>query len=447
VTGSALRDAIAVVEEWDAERASSARIAFEAMGWDGMGDVLLRRYDIQLFVWSTLPRKFIIGPADKRKIVEALAGVLERLGEPAASYAATCRSQETAALLEAWEDGAPGVWDQFRQLLVESGLEPPDTDLLAWGGVMGFDEATAREEVSTALEQAIEAGLLIPGTRSSPREQIDITKLALSQPLDHGDGRSRIEVIHSERIENWVSRVGSERHAILQPITGLLGQPQAVDGDAAKRATDPARWLLDLGTDGIALTQTGALNRSLVREAAERWTGWWDGRLRGPPHQEADVVLLSELHQQLRHLKLLRRSGRRLLTTNRGRGLINDPTALLCMLAGDLLTSDDFRAACAELCVALLLEGFAADWSDPLAEAIRPAISEGGWRSDGEAPSTRDISWAISDFIRPATAAGLLETRELSPRRRDPLIPTEAGRPALIAALRTRATGPRQSPY
>jgi hypothetical protein len=120
---------------------------------------------------------------------------------------------------------------------------------------------------------------------------------------------------------------------------------------------------------------------------------------------------------------------------------------LLLEIATDLLAGDDFRSACAELAVALLLAGFAADWSEPLAKRIQPAIVAEGWQSFGDPPGVRDVLWAVADFIRPARAIGLLEREEDSPRSRDPLVPTAAGRIALIAALRGRALAPRKGPY
>jgi hypothetical protein len=68
-----------------------------------------------------------------------------------------------------------------------------------------------------------------------------------------------------------------------------------VNEEALERATAPARWLLDMGAEGIALTQTHALARAVVREGAERWPQWGDAELFGPPHREADVRVLGEL--------------------------------------------------------------------------------------------------------------------------------------------------------
>lgn len=452
LTEDALRDALAVAGEWDADGARSAEAALGWLGWEGEGPMLLRRYDVQLFAWYTLPRKFLASVDHKREAADALARTLERIGGRAASYAEVCRAPETDELLRAWEDEDPAAWRQFRELLEGSGLEPPDTDLLSWGQVMGFVEARAREQVATALEQAIEAGLLSPGAPGFRRRQAEVANLALHEPLDGGDGRSRLEAVHTERMEHFLARGrtrGSEqRRAILGPVVGLIAaQPAPIGADAARAALAPALWLLELGTDGIALTQTGALNRALVREVAERWPGWWNAEIHGAPHRETDVWLLHELHWQLRQLRFLRRTGRRLLTTSRGRKLLADPAALLLVIATDLLAGDDFRSACAELAVALLLAGFEADWSEPLAKRIQPAIVAEGWQSSGEQPGVRDVSWAVAEFIRPARAIGLLEREDDSPRSRDPLVPTAAGRIALIAGVRARALAPRKGPY
>jgi hypothetical protein len=205
--------------------------------------------------------------------------------------------------------------------------------------------------------------------------------------------------------------------------------------------------LLDRGQDGIALTQTGALSRALVREAAERWPAWWNADLHGLPNRETDLALLYELHWLLRDQRLLRRRSRRLEATTRGRKLSADPPSLLQTLATEILAGDSFRAACAELAVPLLLTGFITDYTKQLAELIQPAIAAEGWQHDGESPSVRDVSWAIADFLRPAQAVGLIKREHDWLSLREPLLLTESGRAALIAALRARAFAPRKGPY
>lgn len=234
----------------------------------------------------------------------------------------------------------------------------------------------------------------------------------------------------------------------VDPVAGLIStEPPEIDPSDAALAIAPALWLLDRGQDGIALTQTGALSRALVREAAKRWPAWWNTELHGSPNRETDLALLHELHWLLRDQRLLRRRSRRLETTARGRKLLGDPPSLLETLATELLAGESFRAACAELAVPLLLTGFITDYSKQLAERIQPAIAAQGWQHDGESPGVRDVSSVIADFLRPAQAVGLLKREHDWLSFREPLRPTESGRAALIAALRARALAPWEGPY
>jgi hypothetical protein len=67
LTERAIRDVIAVMGEWDEDGAQAAESALNWMGWEGEGPPLLRRYDVQLFVWYTLPRKFLTSLEHKRE--------------------------------------------------------------------------------------------------------------------------------------------------------------------------------------------------------------------------------------------------------------------------------------------------------------------------------------------------------------------------------------------
>jgi hypothetical protein len=111
---------------------------------------------------------------------------------------------------------------------------------------------------------------------------------------------------------------------------------------ATTTATEPARWLLAAGIEGVALTQTDALARAVVREAALRWPQWWNAELFGEPQREADVRIIGVLRQGLQRRGLMRRRGRTLHTSPRGRELIEDPRALLLVLASDLGSDDPF---------------------------------------------------------------------------------------------------------
>ena len=453
LTERALRDVVAVMGEWDQGGARMAQAALEWMGWEDEGPLLLRRYDVQLFAWYTLPRKFLASLESKREAAEALALTLERLGGRAASYAEVCRSTDTDELLCAWEAEDPSAPRRLRELLDRSGIEPPDTELLAWGSVMGLEEARVRDQVATALEQAIEDGRLSSGTPGFRRRQAEIADAALHEPSDAETAGSRLEAVRSERIERWVRRGNTrgsvERGAIIEPVAALIAvEPASVDPDDARTALAPAVWLLEQATYGIALTQTGALNRALVREVARQWPSWWSADLFGPPNRQDDMALLCELDESLRHLRLIRRKGRQLVSTARGRKLQADPPALLLALVRELLAGEDFRAACAELAAALILDGVVASYSAALADRIHSAIVAEGWQAAGEPPDVRHVGWTIADFLRPAEAIGLLQRAESGQRLQpDPLILTDAGRTALIYGLRERALAPARGSY
>ena len=166
-----------------------------------------------------------------------------------------------------------------------------------------------------------------------------------------------------------------------------LSDPRArVGAEAVEHASAAARWLLELAADGgLPLTQTNALARSVVREAAERWPDWWDAELFGPPHREADLALLEALHDGLRRLRLVRRRGRKLLATTRGRNLLDDPLALLSELAGDLDGGDPFTAMVADVVIGRLSTSAPCTHDELVAPAIR-AAALGGWRDPSRNP-------------------------------------------------------------
>jgi hypothetical protein len=160
---------------------------------------------------------------------------------------------------------------------------------------------------------------------------------------------------------------------------------------------------------GVPLTQTYALARAVVREAAERWPHRWDAELFGPPHREADVPLLGALHEGLRRRRLVRRRGRKLHTTVAGRKLLEEPAALLHELAQDLGGGDAFTGAVAEEVIDRLLQSAPCTHEQLDACALRRAL-DGGWRDPaGQPPGERDVSWVVGEVLCRAEAYGLIE--------------------------------------
>jgi hypothetical protein len=422
-----LHYALARLEEWDHDAAVDARASLAWLGWDDEGPLQLRRYDLQLHLWYELPTKVSASLEDKHSRAAALGRLLELT--PAAGYAPLCREPRTLEQIARWETNDARARRALGRLLDASGIEPPDTPLLAWSSIMGLVEAQAREAVAYELELALEAGRLSPGTAGFKRRQAEI----VADVLTHDDS---LESIHAERLQHWRDDHRSPtRTAIIDRVADTLARPP-VTVDTSQAVT-VARWLLDRAVNGIALTQTGALNRALVREAVELRPDWWDTALFGPPNREDEIVPLARLHELLRGLRLLRRSGRRIGATARARTLLAEPAALLDACATALLAGDTFDAVVGELAAALMLAGELIEYGS-LERAIRPAILEQGWHSAGVPPSIHAVGGAIGHLL-----AGLEALDLVTGTRRSGLELTPAGQHALHIGLRARAIGPR----
>ncbi|HEY9350765.1 MAG TPA: hypothetical protein VIP75_08725, partial [Acidothermales bacterium] len=79
----------------------------------------------------------------------------------------------------------------------------------------------------------------------------------------------------------------------------------------------PLRWFLGELVDRQPLTHTGNLGRAVVQNAAGRF-GWWD--FDKPPRSEDELYDLHQVRLLAQRLGLARRSGRRLVLTQKGRG-------------------------------------------------------------------------------------------------------------------------------
>jgi hypothetical protein len=421
-----LHHALARLEEWDHDAAADARASLSWLGWDVDAPLHLRRYDLQLHLLYELPTKVSASLEDKLARAVALGRLLELT--PAAGYAPLCREAQTLDQIALWETSDALARRALGRLLDASGIEPPDTPLLAWSSVMGLVEAQAREDVAYALEIALEAGTLALGTASFKRRQAEVVAEVLTP--------DRLESIHAERMGRWRDDHRSPaRTAIIDRVAHTLTRPPVAPD--VSEAVVVVGWLLDRAVEGIAMTQTGALNRALVREAVELRPDWWDTALFGPPNREDEIVPLERLHDLLRDLRLLRRSGRRLVATKRARTLLADPAALLGDCATALLAGDTFEAIVGELAAALMLAGERIEYGT-LERVIHPAILEQGWQSAGVPPTIHAVGAAIGHLL-----AGLEALDLVTGTRRSGLELTSAGEHALHVGLRARALGPR----
>ncbi len=146
-------------------------------------------------------------------------------------------------------------------------LEPPDTDLLRWGRVMGLIELTAYERVEEALRDAVAAGSLRPGRAGWKAAAEGLSKHVLLGPVPGTIGRNRLSLIIEERVGAWVelahpAQLRAKRAAV---AARLLSPPEPPPTDALERVVGPMRWLLGTCRSGLTLTQSGYLPPARAR--------------------------------------------------------------------------------------------------------------------------------------------------------------------------------------
>lgn len=423
------------------------RDALEAVAdalWPGEGVELAHQAAVQSFLWWEIPRRH--DPHDWGALTEAAAVLLDQVGKE--RLADIARSDVTAEVLEAWsEDEAAGA-TACRAAQVASGVEPPDTDILAWGTVMGPEEATALEAVERALSDAVARSELVPGASRSRLRAAAITQHVLTTPLEMPPGQTFAGLVTTERISHWIALA---RHPVLQEsrsaVANRLLNPITLEDPASVMA--PVRWLLELTAppDGAELTQSGYLPRTSVAEAAERF-GWWEWEK--PPRSEADVHQLVTIREAARRLRLVRRRGRRLLATSRGTQLLERPAELWAAIATETEDAGEFALAVTEVVGLRLLAGPV----EPqlLTAEVHPVLIALGWSTGGQPITLDQTASAIWIPIRWWSIYGLLdeERSRWDPESHRQLNPhtfalTRDGQSMVLAFLRARAIRPRHS--
>ena len=431
--------AIAAVERGDAALANRMRVAADGLTTGG-GEELITQAGLQRYLWYDLPRRH---PDDAwRPVAEAAGVLLSLLGLD--RYADIARSTTTSAVLDAWEDASGKGFAAFRTATTASAVEPPDTELLAWGEVFGMEEAWALQAVEVALERAILAGEFQPGRGSWRKVAARVGDGVLQAPA--GDAAvSRLQAVHEERIDTWVLHGHpAELRAWREAARGSLDGFDAVDVEASEAAAAiaPMRWLLQRCHEGVPLTQAGYLPPSVVLEAADRF-GWWE--FHGRPRSEVDVHQLGVLRDTATRLRLVGKRPRRLATTRRGGLLADDPAALFSQVATTLACEDEYLAMLSELVAHRLLAGPAVDHA--LEQAVGPVIVAQGWMAGRDPVTAEQAGGSVHRALYHWRLFGLLD--EKRPRWEDrreaePAVTalTPGGRTAAIALLRARATAP-----
>lgn len=366
-------EALEVLRSEDPQIAQHADTGLQALtageGLDGV-----TQHDLQCFLWYTLPKKFLAPLEVQLDIAEALGRLLDMIG--LARYAAICRSETTRECIKASEEN--GGVAAYRRAQKASGVEPPDIEELTWGTFFGWQENATLHGAAAALEMAILTGDLKPGAPGWTKRQKDTTRAWLTTSNAAFGGKTPLEAVQAERMEDWLRGRSEARRSLLEPVAARLVGPATVPGDA-ETPLEPLRWFLAAAKQEIPLTQKNNLGRAFVQEAAARYD-WWDFFHRLTT--ELEVPYLHELHRFARRLKLVRRKGRKLVLALAGRRALRDVETLWRTVAHGLFVGEDFEHAVAEVLFPLLItEG--EKQTDEIEARLAPILAEQGW-------STRD---------------------------------------------------------
>ena len=424
----------------DEAAAEDARAALEWIAGD-QGPALITQQRIQNFCWYELPVKWFVDLDDRLRVVAALAQALDLLQLP--RYAAICRSGTTREVLSAYETSLAHGKAAFRRAATASGVMPPDLPDYQWGPAMGSEEASAWSSTAEFLEVAVAGGDLVPGRRGWKARQQELVRAHLNVPQAGLLGQTLAQVILTERVETWINARRSEtRRRILAAIANRLLHPAELPAPAAVDPLPPLRWLLDQLDSGIALTQTGNLSQKFVQQNADRF-GWDFSR---PPRTEDELYDLYQLRHFGQDLGLARRSGRKLVLTAKGRGLLAAPDRLWHAVAAGLLGDNGFFVYVGELFLALLLDADSVP-DRQIRATLGQAVAEEGFRETRtlEPPDEHDIGRAIHETSNLCRALGLLASGGDWRDRSHGL--TSTGKSTALEALRARATGPHTIPW
>lgn len=435
----------AVIEQLrveDPALAGDAEAALDALT-AGEGPAMITQARLQRFCWYTLPVKFMTDTAHHHAIASALAVALDRLG--LARYATIARSETTRGVINAFGESMEAGRRAYRDADVASGLVVPATESITFGAVMGWVEAEAWESTVDMLEMAIVAGDLVPGSRGAKTRQAALVDAWLTGPDRHDGPGSWLDAIRAERLDTWHNRTPSPtRRRLIEPLLDALGEPGDPPEDAVEVLDARLGWLLGrLADGGQPLTQTGNLNRALVREAAPRF-GYPD--YFAAPSSEYDVYDLHQVRALLTGRRLARTSKGRLVLTVAGKTALADPGVLWGHLVRGLIPHHPFDAVCGIVTLALLVTAERVTRSE-LTETVTAVVTEEGWHSagTGDPPDERTISssWHVTTNL--ARSLGLTIDRD-RPYDDAGLGLTPAGRQAGLDALGHVATGPRDQP-
>jgi hypothetical protein len=487
--------ALETLSREDPEAAGDARAALAWLtGDEGLETISLLR--LQEFLWYALPVKWPMSTPGRVGVAKALGRLFLLAGLD--RYAGVCSSAGTEKIITAYADGHEEGIAAYTEAIEESNAAPPDTELLAWGSVMGSQERAAYDACAAALELAFASGELSVGTRGWRTKRVDIVNrwltgrpagdLPVDLPagdldgglpagdldgglpagdLDGGaelgqaqDGSPGTDTwlgrISAERIDAWAHGRPGERSRLARELIPRLLEPPAVPDDPLPTL----RWLLGRAGEGLRLTARHYIAPALVTEAVEEF-GWRD-QLVGTLRQELDVFPLHTLRGMAQsEMGAIRRRSTTLVLTKTGKLMTADPAARWHIGTAALIGPDDgpqpdFSVAVREAALMVILTSGPTGY-DELTKQLTDLHGVEGWAAAGGAGSGRAGSGRHGTGLHSTGLASAVRTELYALRHRlwalhllgtersfsAPLSLTETGVAAALSALLARALRPR----
>ena len=416
-----VEQALAALGRAGPDLAEDARAAWESLT-GGDGPEAVTQWRLQRFCWDELNRTWIVDAPHRWRVAQALAALLDALGMQ--RYAEIARGETTRQILLTGDQAPDRGRTVVRRAMQRSGIEPPDTELLTWGAVLGQREAEAQETVADRLELSVAAGEL---HARHPR---------LARPAGRGDDRrphvprgrsSRGDALYDgildERLDHWIRGPRSTtRGGLLAPLEQRLREPVDPGMAAPARALlRPLDWLLTEIADGLALTAAGYLPPRTVARALDE-LGWRE-ELIGPANREVDAYPVLVLRETAQRLGLCRRRGQRLVLSPGGRAAVADGRTLWQAVAAGIVGPEHSALAVAWEVVLAVLEPGDVVGEEDVRVLVQAVVTESGWRVAGRrAPSESDTSALFFAVLRElrwlelVEEAGALLDRQLRAR-------------------------------
>lgn len=438
----------------DPEAAGDAKAALAWLtGDEGLETISLLR--LQEFLWYTLPVKWPMSVPGRVGVARALGRLFTLAGLE--RYAGVCASTGTEMIITAYADGHEEGIAAYTEAIEESNAAPPDTELLAWGSVMGSQERAAYDACAAALEIAFASGELSVGARGWRTRRVDIVNrwltgrpeisalspIATDETVHGPDGAPGTDTwlgrISAERIDAWAHGRPGERSRLARELIPRLLEPPVLP-------TDPLptlRWLLSHADEGMRLTARHYITPALVTEAVD--TFGWREQLAGTLRQELDVFPLHTLRAMAQsEMGAIRRSHTHLVLTKTGKLMTADPAARWHIGTAALIGPDDgpqpdFSVAVREAALMVILTSGPTGYDD-LTRLLTDIHGVEGWASAGSTGLASAVRTELYTLRHRLWALHLLGAERSFTA---PLSLTDTGVTAALSALLARALRPR----